>query len=85
MLIPFAAATGDHQTANARGLVDAGAAILIPESKLDAASLTEQVGAVLGNPDAAARMARAALAAGKPEATEELVALVEDLAERAAK
>lgn len=85
VLIPFAAAAGDHQTANARGLVDAGAAILIPESKLDAASLTEQVGAVLGNPDAAARMARAALAAGKPEATEELVALVEDLAERAAK
>ena len=31
ILIPFAAATGDHQTANARGLVDAGAAILIPE------------------------------------------------------
>ena len=27
ILIPFAAATGDHQTANARGLVDAGGAI----------------------------------------------------------
>jgi UDP-N-acetylglucosamine--N-acetylmuramyl-(pentapeptide) pyrophosphoryl-undecaprenol N-acetylglucosamine transferase len=26
ILIPFAAATGDHQTANARGLVDAGRA-----------------------------------------------------------
>ena len=31
ILIPYAAATGDHQTANARGLVDAGAAILIPK------------------------------------------------------
>lgn len=31
ILIPFAAAAGDHQTANARGLVDAGAAILVPE------------------------------------------------------
>ena len=31
--IPFAAATGDHQTANARGLVDAGAAVLIPEAR----------------------------------------------------
>ncbi|MCP3881934.1 MAG: UDP-N-acetylglucosamine--N-acetylmuramyl-(pentapeptide) pyrophosphoryl-undecaprenol N-acetylglucosamine transferase, partial [Sulfitobacter sp.] len=29
ILIPFAAATGDHQTANARGLVDAGAAIMV--------------------------------------------------------
>ena len=36
ILIPYAAATGDHQTANARGLVDAGAAILIPEKLLDA-------------------------------------------------
>ena len=84
ILIPFAAAAGDHQTANARGLVDAGAAILIPESKLDVGNLSEQIGAVLDNPDAAARMSRAALAAGKPEATDELVALVEDLAERAA-
>ncbi len=33
ILIPYAAATADHQTANARGLVDAGAAILIPESQ----------------------------------------------------
>ncbi len=43
ILIPFAAATGDHQTANARGLVDADAAILIPESALDPASLSEQI------------------------------------------
>ena len=37
ILIPYAAATGDHQSANARGLVDAGAAVLIPE----AAALSE--------------------------------------------
>ena len=30
ILIPYAAATADHQTANARGLVKAGGAILIP-------------------------------------------------------
>lgn len=35
ILVPYAAAAADHQTANARGLVEAGAAILIPESKLD--------------------------------------------------
>lgn len=35
ILIPFAAAAEDHQTANARALVDAGAAILVPESRLD--------------------------------------------------
>lgn len=83
ILIPFAAAAGDHQSANARGLVDAGGAILIPEKRLDADSLAAQIAAVLSNPDGAAQMAQAALDAGKPEATEALVALVEKLAGKA--
>jgi len=80
ILIPFAAAAADHQTANARGLVEAGAAILIPESRVDAATLAEQITAVLTNPAAANHMARAALEMGAPDATERLVALVEELA-----
>ncbi len=82
ILVPYAAAAGDHQTANARGLVEAGAAILVPESKADAATITEQAALVLGHPDGARQMAHAALAAGQPDATEHLVALVEELAER---
>ncbi|WP_278921039.1 MULTISPECIES: UDP-N-acetylglucosamine--N-acetylmuramyl-(pentapeptide) pyrophosphoryl-undecaprenol N-acetylglucosamine transferase [Pseudophaeobacter] len=81
ILVPYAAATGDHQTANARGLVDAGGAILIPESALDVASLSAQISAVLSNPEAAQQMSRAALSAGVPDATQRLVALVEQLAE----
>jgi len=81
ILIPFAAAAGDHQTANARGLVEAGAAILIPEKRLDVSSLGAQIAAVLSNPEAAAQMSAAALGAGLPDATERLVALVEQLAE----
>jgi UDP-N-acetylglucosamine--N-acetylmuramyl-(pentapeptide) pyrophosphoryl-undecaprenol N-acetylglucosamine transferase len=80
ILIPYAAATGDHQTANARGLVAAGAAILIPESRLDPKALAAQVALVLDNPDAAVQMAHAALAHARPDATERLVALVESLA-----
>lgn len=80
VLIPFAQATGDHQTANARGLVDAGAAVLIPEKLLDPAALSAQLEAVLGQPDAAVAMAQHALGQGRPDATERLVALVEDLA-----
>lgn len=82
ILIPFAAATGDHQTANARGLVDAGAAILIPESALDPAALSQQMATVLGQPVGANRMAAAALAFGRPDATERLVEMVERLAEK---
>lgn len=82
ILIPFAAATGDHQSANARGLVDAGAAVLIPESALDAESLAAQMAAILGAPETATRMAGLALAHGRPDATERLVALVETLAKK---
>jgi UDP-N-acetylglucosamine--N-acetylmuramyl-(pentapeptide) pyrophosphoryl-undecaprenol N-acetylglucosamine transferase len=80
ILIPFAAATGDHQTANARGLVEAGAAVVMAEGGLDAGALSTQMAAVLGNPAHAEAMARAALAQGRPDATERLVALVEALA-----
>ena len=80
ILIPFAAATGDHQTANARGLVDAGGAILLPEAKATPAVLAEQVALVLDNPDGALQMARASLGYGIPDATGRLVALVEKLA-----
>ncbi len=83
ILIPFAAATGDHQTANARGLVDADAAILIPESEFDADSLCAQMTAVLENPRAALAMSQGALAYARPDATDRLVELVESLTERA--
>ncbi|MDZ4088445.1 MAG: glycosyltransferase, partial [Tabrizicola sp.] len=83
ILIPYAAATGDHQTANARGLVDAGAAILIPEKVLDAESLCGHMAAILGQPTVAEQMARAALAQGRPDATERLAALVQDLVKEA--
>ena len=76
ILIPFAAATADHQTANARGLVSAQAAILIPESALDAATLSAHIAAVLSNPQAAEQMAANALAQARPDATARLVELV---------
>ncbi|MCF1708944.1 UDP-N-acetylglucosamine--N-acetylmuramyl-(pentapeptide) pyrophosphoryl-undecaprenol N-acetylglucosamine transferase [Tabrizicola sp. J26] len=80
ILIPFAAATGDHQAANARGLSDAGAAIVIRESELDPAGLSGHIAAILGNPAKAEAMARAALSQGRPDATERLVEIVERLA-----
>lgn len=79
ILVPFASAAGDHQTANAHGMVEAEAAILIPESRLDAATLAGHVAAILENPDAARRMAHAALDYGIPDATGRLVEMVEAL------
>jgi len=80
ILIPFAAAAGDHQSANARGLVDAGAAIMVPERKANPEIMTDQILAVLEMPDGALQMARAALSVGKPDAAETLADMVEQLA-----
>jgi UDP-N-acetylglucosamine--N-acetylmuramyl-(pentapeptide) pyrophosphoryl-undecaprenol N-acetylglucosamine transferase len=80
ILVPYAAAAADHQSANARGLAEAEAAIVIPENRLDAAALAAQMASVLENPRGAEIMAANALAQGRPDATERLVALVEELA-----
>ena len=80
ILIPYAAAAADHQSANARGLAEGQAAIVIPESALDAATLSGHIAAVLTQPDAAAQMAANALSLSRPDATERLVSLVLSLA-----
>ena len=79
ILIPFAAATGDHQTANAKGLEGAGGAVVMQEMALDAQALAGHIAAILEDAGRAETMARAALGEGKPDATARLVALVEQL------
>jgi len=81
ILVPYPHAAGDHQSANARGLAQSGGAIVIPEAMLSVNVMAEQIATVLGNSKGASLMAQAALSVGKPEATDELVALVERLAE----
>lgn len=82
ILVPYAAATGDHQTANARGLVEAGAAIMMPESTFTPEALAEQILLILTQDVGAIQMANAALSVGRPDATEALVALTEILNEK---
>ncbi|MGJ5618552.1 UDP-N-acetylglucosamine--N-acetylmuramyl-(pentapeptide) pyrophosphoryl-undecaprenol N-acetylglucosamine transferase [Sulfitobacter sp. MF3-043] len=82
ILIPFAAATGDHQTANARGLVEAGAAIMVPESAATPESLGAQIQLILGDSDGALKMSLAAISIAKPEAAEALAQIVEELAKK---
>ncbi len=79
--VPLASAIRDEQTANARQLVEAGAAIMMPESMFEVDTLREQIALVLSNEEGAMRMCHAALACGIPDATERLVQLVENLAE----
>ncbi|MEQ9259137.1 MAG: undecaprenyldiphospho-muramoylpentapeptide beta-N-acetylglucosaminyltransferase [Roseovarius sp.] len=85
ILVPYPHAAADHQSANAKGLSQAGAAIVIPESKLSVEVLAEQIVSVLTNPQGAEQMARAALSVAMPEAPSVLADMVEELAQKGQK
>jgi UDP-N-acetylglucosamine--N-acetylmuramyl-(pentapeptide) pyrophosphoryl-undecaprenol N-acetylglucosamine transferase len=80
ILVPFAAAARDHQTANARGLVEGNAAVLMPESAFTPEALAQQITTILTLPDAARRMADAALGLGIPDAAAKLADLAATIA-----
>jgi len=69
ILVPYPHAVDDHQTANARYLVEGGAARLMPQSEMDAPRLGQMLQSLLGDRDGLLEMARAARRLGRPEAT----------------
>ncbi len=85
ILVPYAAATANHQAANARALAAAGAALVIEEAGLTPETLAAAIGGILADPGRAAAMAAAARAEGRPEAARDLAAMVESLAPPAAR
>lgn len=74
VLIPFPAAVDDHQTLNARYLVDAGAAVLIPQSELTPERLAHELQQYLDDRNLVIQQANRARELAKPAATDELVA-----------
>lgn len=73
VLVPFPHAVDDHQTANARYLSDAGAALLIPQSQLDAAGLAREIQRLAENREELRTMAEKARELAVPDATERVV------------
>jgi UDP-N-acetylglucosamine--N-acetylmuramyl-(pentapeptide) pyrophosphoryl-undecaprenol N-acetylglucosamine transferase len=72
VLIPYPYATADHQTANARFMEQAGAAIVIPDAELTASRLGHEVGRLLADHGRLAAMARAAAAMARPDAAADI-------------
>jgi len=73
VLVPFPFAVDDHQTANARYLADAGAALLIQERDLTPQRLADELQRLLADRAALIRMAEAARAKAWTTATEDIV------------
>jgi len=72
ILVPFPFAADDHQTVNALSLVEAGAALLMPESELTAEKLAVELQALEGDRGRLSRMSRASALLGRPEAAREI-------------
>lgn len=77
VLIPLKIATDDHQTLNAKALVEAGAAEVIAEDDLTVDSLTMALRGILETPGRLTAMALAARSAALPDAAARLADLVE--------
>lgn len=80
ILIPFAAATDDHQTANAREITRAGGARTIQQANFRPAVLARQIEAMAGDSRALDNAAQRALSVGRPHAARDLADLVERVA-----
>jgi UDP-N-acetylglucosamine--N-acetylmuramyl-(pentapeptide) pyrophosphoryl-undecaprenol N-acetylglucosamine transferase len=68
MLVPFPSAVDDHQTKNASALMDAGAALLLPEAQATAERIAATLVDLLGNRARLLAMAAAARTLAKPDA-----------------
>jgi UDP-N-acetylglucosamine--N-acetylmuramyl-(pentapeptide) pyrophosphoryl-undecaprenol N-acetylglucosamine transferase len=68
ILVPYPHASADHQSANARWMADAGAAIVIADTDLQPRRLKSTVDALFGDPGRLREMAGASLALARPEA-----------------
>ena len=84
ILVPFPAAVDDHQSANARYLVSAGAAVLIADRELTAERLARELRGLVAARAPLLAMAERARALARPRATQELAAACLGLLERTA-
>jgi UDP-N-acetylglucosamine--N-acetylmuramyl-(pentapeptide) pyrophosphoryl-undecaprenol N-acetylglucosamine transferase len=72
ILVPYPHASADHQSANARWMLEAGAAVVIADAELTAARLASEVAALLADEHRLATMAAAASGLARPDAAREV-------------
>ena len=82
ILVPYPHAAADHQSANARWMSDAGAAVTIRDEQLTAARLGSEVATLLADPRRLAAMADAARGLARPDAARDVAAAVLEAAGR---
>lgn len=74
LLIPYPFAAGDHQSFNAKALVDAGAATMCADSELDASQIIGEVASLTSDAHRREAMREAASRMSAPDAADRFVA-----------
>jgi UDP-N-acetylglucosamine--N-acetylmuramyl-(pentapeptide) pyrophosphoryl-undecaprenol N-acetylglucosamine transferase len=72
ILVPYPHASGDHQSANARWMAEAGAAVVIPDGELSAPRLCAEVAVLLDDGERLAAMSSAASGLARPQAAHDV-------------
>lgn len=82
LLVPYPHATADHQTTNARFLTDSGAAVLVPDDKIDEPVFADELLGLVDDPARRDAMRAAARGLGQTSAAAALADQVEAVARR---
>jgi UDP-N-acetylglucosamine--N-acetylmuramyl-(pentapeptide) pyrophosphoryl-undecaprenol N-acetylglucosamine transferase len=82
IFVPYPHATGDHQTKNAAWMAQGGAAVVLTDAECTGPRLRELVGALLADRDRLQMMADSAAALGRPEAADRVAEAALDLVDR---
>lgn len=83
VLVPLPSAPGDHQSANARRMAAAGAAVTVPDAELSDERLGAELEALLADPARLRAMGLAARGLARPDAAERIAVLAESAATKA--
>lgn len=73
LLVPYPFAADDHQTANARALADAGAAVVLPSRGLEPEDLERELTRLAAAPETLRAMGEAAGKLARPDAAERVI------------
>lgn len=79
ILVPSPNVTNDHQTKNAESLVNAGAAIMIPDYSLSASKLIHYTDQVMTDSEKRKSMAKSSKDLGMPDATDRVIDIIMEL------
>jgi len=79
ILVPYPYAANDHQTRNARTLLEAGAALLVADGDLNGPVLAGMIRDLMGRPEKLREMGERAAGLAKPQAAEKIVDLCYEL------